>query len=60
VRFSKFLGTPFIKCPLCKRTVYLLTPEKPVRYWLALGWQRLQIQFKRQRRAFRRALRGEA
>jgi transcription elongation factor Elf1 len=60
IRFSKFLGSPFVWCPYCRRKVLLFTPETPVRYWLSVAWQRLRIQVARQRRAFRRAQRGEA
>ena len=54
VRFSRFLETPYLKCPLCRRKVLLRTPGKPVRYLLAVGWLQLLIQVARQRRAFRR------
>lgn len=60
VRFSKFLGTPFLKCPFCRRKVFLHTPETPVRFWLSVGWRQLCIKVSKNRRAFRRVLRGEA
>jgi len=54
VRFSRMLGSPFVRCPYCRRQVFLQTPEKPFQYWLSVWLQRLRIFVARQRRALGR------
>ena len=58
VRFTKRLGSPYVRCPYCRRKVLLLTPETLARYWLSVGLQLVRIYVTRQRRALRRALQG--
>ena len=60
VRFTKRLGSPYVRCPYCRRLVLLFTPATPVRYWLSAILQKLRILAARQRRALRRALQGRA
>lgn len=51
VRFSRWLGYPYIRCMHCKRKFILQTPFNPIRYWLATRFQRFLWMYKRQRQA---------